>query len=86
MTASSVVSELRPIEIGVQPTSGQQLGVRPTLNDLAIFDHEDLVGATDRGQSVRDDDGGAPDQSIIQGLLHSHLGLTVEMSGRLVEH
>jgi hypothetical protein len=33
--------------------------VGAALDDLAAFEHQDLIGAADRGESVRDDEGGA---------------------------
>ena len=46
------------MQLGVPSARGQQLGVRPALDDPPVLDDEDEVGCPHRGEPVRDDDGG----------------------------
>ena len=77
--------ELGAVELGVQPAGREQLAVRAGLDHPAGVDHEDLVGVAHGGQPVRDDQRGAAVQRGGQRPLHGHLGLGVEVGGRLVE-
>ena len=44
------------VELPVASAEREQLVVRAALDDLAVLEHEDLVGAADRRQPVRDDE------------------------------
>ena len=48
--------ELRLVEVGVEAARGEQLGVAAALDDAAVVDDEDLVGAAHRRQPVGDDE------------------------------
>src|SRR5690348_12290153 len=69
----------------VAPAAGEQLGVRAALDDAPPFEHDDLVGVTDRRQAVRDRDGRAALGQAVERLLHGALGLVVQRARRLVE-
>lgn len=47
--------ELRVVQIGVEAALGEQLVVCALLDDVAVANHQDHVGVSDRGQAVRDD-------------------------------
>lgn len=51
--------ELRVVQVGVEAALGEQLVVRALLDDVAVADHQDHVGVSDRGQAMRDDKAGA---------------------------
>ncbi len=53
--------------------------------DPAALDHQDQVGRADGGQAVGDDEGGAVDQGLSQGLLNGGFRGVVEVGGGLVE-
>jgi len=82
----SLARELGVVQVGVQAAGRQQFGVRTPLDDLALLDHQDLVGLADRGQPVRDHQRGPPRQRALQRPLHRHLGLRVQVRRRLIEH
>lgn len=63
----------------------QQGVVRAALDDAALVEDENLIGALDGGQSVRDDEGGASAHESVEGFLHESFGLGVEGRGRFVE-
>ena len=65
--------------------SGEQLGVRSLFDDAAGFEHDDPVGAADRGDLVRDDHAGAAGEVLVEGLLDSGLGLGVQGAGAVVQ-
>ena len=73
------------VELFVAAALGDELGVRPAFEDLALLDDEDLVGTANGGQAVRDDEGGPALAKVVEALLDERLGLTVEAGGRLVE-
>ena len=79
------VGELGAVQVGVAPTERQQLSVRARLHDATAVDHQDLVGAADGGQPVRDDQRRAAGQRGVQRVLDGDLGLAVQVRGRLVE-
>jgi hypothetical protein len=78
-------SRERVVQLGVQPAGGEQLLVGAALHDLAVVEHQDLVGVRDRREPVRDDDRGAPPEGRVECGLHERLVLGVEVTGRLVE-
>ncbi len=55
------------------------------LHDLAMVDHADLVGLSDRRQAVGDDNGRPPFTQGAQRLLDRLPGLRIEGGRRLVE-
>ena len=64
---------------------GQQLGLGAALRDAALLDHEDLVGAADGGEPVRDDHRGAAAEERVERLLDQDLARAVDVRRRLVE-
>src|SRR5881397_1716407 len=73
------------VQLAVPAVFGQELGVGATLDDLAALEHEDLVGATDRRQAVRDDEGRTPPPQRPQAVLDGCFALRVETGRGLVE-
>ena len=63
----------------------EQLVVPADLDDAAALEHDDRVGAPDRGQPVRDDERRAVHHQVRERLLHEQLRFGVERGGRLVE-
>jgi len=61
--------------------------MRSLLDHFAVLHHDNLVGITDGGKSVSDDDDRllASFDQLIKCLLHLMLGLGVQSTGRLVE-
>ena len=55
------------------------------LDDVAVVEHQDLVGIDDRRQAMGDDQGGAVGGDLGEARLDLALGLGVERRGRLVE-
>ena len=56
------------------------------LDDLALVEHDDLVGADDGREPVRDHQRGAAARDALERVLDFLLGVAVERRGRLVEH
>src|SRR6185437_6632504 len=54
------------------------------LDDLAVLEHQDLVGVDDGGEAVGDDERGTVLRDLAQAGLDLALGLGVERRGRLV--
>ncbi len=59
--------------------------MRPELREPAVVHHADAVGAGRGGQTVRDDNDGAPLHEVLERLLHGVLGAGIEVRRRLVE-
>src|SRR5215212_419361 len=78
-------AELGPVQVGVEPAGGEQLGVGALLDDPAAVDDQDPVGVDDGRQPVGDDQAGPALEGGGQGPLDLHLGLGVEVGGGLVE-
>ena len=79
------LGELLAVQPRVDPALGDQLGMRPALDDPAALVDEDPVGAQDRGQSVGDGDRGPALHQALEGGLDEPLRDSVERRGRLVE-
>src|SRR5260221_2834208 len=73
------------VELAIAPVPGQQLLVGAALDDLAAFEHQDLVGAADGREPVRDHERRAPPPQRAQTVLDHGLALAVEARGRLVQ-
>src|SRR5262249_9635745 len=74
------------VELTIPAADPEQLVVRAALDDLAVLEHEDLIGAADRREPVRDDEGGAAGAQRFQAVLNHRLALAVEARGRFVEN
>src|SRR4051794_39436855 len=81
-----VGEELRAVEVGVEATLREELGVGAALDNTSGLEHQDQVRVTHGGESVGDHQGGTPGQGRVECALHRDLGLAVEVGGRLVEH
>src|SRR5262249_15479610 len=77
--------ELELVELAVLAAAREQLLVGPALHDPSVREHDDLVGAPDRRQAVRDDDARAVDHEAVERFLDEALGLGVERGRRFVE-
>ena len=56
------------------------------LAHMALVHHDELVGALDGGESVGDDDRGAPFHHARERVAHPQLGFGVYAGGGFVEH
>ena len=64
---------------------GEQLLMRAALDDHALIEHQDLVGADDGREPMGDDERGAVLRHAVERILDVPLGVAVERGGRLVE-
>ncbi len=64
---------------------GQQFIVFASLSDLPPVEDDDLIGASDRRQTVRDHDHGAVLHQALQGFLNQPLGFRVEVRRRFIQ-
>ena len=69
----------------VEAAEGDELAVGAALDDGAVVHNDDFVGVADGGEAVGDDDAGAPQHELVEGLLDGVLALGVEGAGGLVE-
>ena len=65
------------MQLAVATVLGVEFRVGAPLDDLAGFQHENLVGAADRGKPMRDDKRGAALLELLQPLLDERLALAV---------
>ena len=72
-------------ELGVAAVLGEELLVRAALDDAAVLEDEDLVGADDRRKAVRDDQRRAVARDLGELALDDLLGARVERASGLVE-
>src|SRR5690606_3288644 len=71
--------------VAVAAARRHQLVVGPQLHDVPVVDHADPVGAPDRGEAVRDQDGGARAGGVEDAAEDLGLAAHVELGGGLVE-
>jgi hypothetical protein len=77
---------LRRDEAGVRAVLVvEELIMCALFEDKAVTHNVDPVGVFDRGQSVRDGDGGAAGSGFIQSVLDNTLGLCVECASGFIE-
>ena len=72
-------------EFGVGALAADEFCVRSFLGDAALFDDDDFIRVAYRAQTVGDDDGCAPFEQCVEGLLYEFFALGVEGGCRLVE-
>src|SRR6476619_2603687 len=72
-------------EARIEAAAGEKLQVRALLDDLAMVEHDDVVGMDHGGEPVGDDERGALARDPLQRILDLLLGVAVERRGRLVE-
>src|SRR5271157_3479610 len=77
---------LQLIQLPVNPALGQQLLVRSHFAHLAFVHHDDLVGALDGGEPVRDDQRRPPFHHAVERVAHPELGLGIDARSRLIEN
>jgi hypothetical protein len=64
--------------------SFHELIMRALFQHLAILQHTDVVGISDGGETVRNDNGGAPVHELFECLLHQVLALSIQRTGRFL--
>src|SRR5437867_9967689 len=75
------IAVLELVHFRKQPVDFDQLSERPALADEAVVEHDDLVGAFDGGQAMRDHDHGPAFAELVQCFLDQLLGNAVERVG-----
>ena len=73
------------MQTGIQSTPRQQFRMGSLLDHASGLHGHDDVGPLDRGQPVRDAEGGAADHERFEGGLNGSLRLSIEGAGRLIE-
>ena len=84
----SLAGPATPPGPGLATRIGVWIGAWPQLAWLdawGAMEDDDPVGAADRGQAMRDHDGGAAGEALRERGLHAGLGLAVDLRGGLVE-
>src|SRR5208282_5566316 len=76
---------LARVEVPVAAARRQQFLVPAAFDDAPALDYENLVGAADGGEPVRDDERGAPAHQVAEALLDERLRLRVQAGGRFVQ-
>ena len=76
---------LPPDHVVVRPARTHELLVRATLDDASLFHQQDEVGATDRGQPMRDDERRPAGEQRGHRCLNELLALGVEVARGFVE-
>ena len=76
---------LRAHQPAIGAVAADQLGVPAALDDAAMVEHEDAVGADHARQPVRQDQGRAPLRQPVERLLDHRLVLGIDRGQRLVE-
>src|SRR5207245_4382434 len=73
------------VERAVAAAECDELGVRAALDDLSLLEHENLIGAANGRQPVRDDERRPALPQRSQSVLDERYALAVETRGGLVE-
>ena len=79
------LTDLQAEEPIVPSLTGQELTVGAPFDDLAVMQHEDLVGVDDGAESMRNGDRGPTAHELGHGLLDLGLDLRVDRAGGFVE-
>src|SRR3954454_2808122 len=76
---------LQPVHRRVPLAAGNQLVVRPVLDDASMLDDDDAVGAAHRREAVRDDDGRHSARQLEEARVDLRFAAEVERRSGLVE-
>ena len=68
------LSELRAVQIRIEPVLRQQLIVRTLLDDVAVLHDQDHIRIADGGKAVRNDKAGPALHQMIHCLLDQNFG------------
>ena len=71
---------------GIKSAGSQKPGVGSALGNAPLIQHDDLVGADDGGEPMRDHQRGAVARDALERFLDLMLGVAVERGRRLIEH
>ena len=63
-TVTGVAAHEGAVEVGVEAVGGEEVVVAALLDDAAVVEHEDPVGADDGGQAVGDHERGAARERV----------------------
>jgi len=74
---STLPSELQVIQMRIDAIACQQLSMSAGLRDAAILQHHDTIRMLNRGEPVRNDEGGTALHQPIQRSLHRALGFSI---------
>ncbi len=70
----------------IDSAEGKQFFMFPAFSDLIIGHDENLIRVADRGETMRDRDGGAVCSQLFQTLLNPALTLIVQRAGGLIKN
>src|SRR5688572_8203835 len=73
------------VQLLVPAAEANQLGMRSAFDDLAVLEDENLIGAANRRQPMRDHKCGTPLPERPEPVLNERLALAVEARCRLIE-
>src|SRR5262249_40263858 len=79
-------SVLFVIELPITAARCEELAMRAAFNDFAVFQHQNLIRAADRRQTVRDDEGGPAPAQRLEAVLNQRLAFAIETRGRFVQN
>src|SRR5207247_4020572 len=79
-------AELETVEPAIEAVAREELLVRSGLPDLPVVHDEDPIGAEDRREPVRDDEGGPSARQGRDRSLQPSLGLRIDGARGLVQH
>src|SRR5579863_7611863 len=74
------------VQVVIAAAQGIEFLVRAAFDNLPLFDHQDLIGAANGGQTVRNDESGASLHEIRQSLLDQSFRLGIQAGGSLVKN
>src|SRR5262249_19986665 len=81
-----LVLVLQLIKFVVNPTLGDQLLMRSHFAYLALVHDDDLVGALNRGEAMRDDQRGTAFDHAVEGVTDAEFSLGIYAGGGFVEN
>src|SRR2546430_6845414 len=73
------------VELPVSPVSLEQFLVSAALDNLTAFQHQYLIGATNRGKPVRDHERRAPAAKLAQSVLNQGFTFAVQAGSCLIQ-
>ena len=80
-----LMAELQAREAGIKAALGDESGVRPFLDDAAIFHHQDAIGFQNGGQTMRNHQRRAAFHQAIKGGLDEAFVFGIERAGCLIK-
>jgi hypothetical protein len=73
-----LLGEVPRVKTVIETTTGKQFFMCATFDDFTLFEHDNLIGSLDRGETMRDNERGPSLHQSLQRFLNETFGFVIE--------